>query len=344
MTISRFVFDRLSDGREVEAVTLSSNRLRATIMTYGATLQSLMAPDRDGAMKDVVLGHDALRPYLEQPDYLGVTVGRYANRIAGGRFTLDGKGYQLTQNDGDNSLHGGVQGFDKNLWAIDEVSQTHVRMSRVSPDGEQGYPGVLQVAVTFTVSDTDLRIDYEATTDAATIINLTNHALFNLGSGLDAELTLAADAYTPINAALIPTGELRDVTGTVFDFRGARCISDGVRAANDAQICIGRGYDHNFVLRGEKTAEPRQAARLFDPASGIGLDILTTEPGIQLYTGNFLNGTLPGKGGVLYRQGDGIALEAQNFPDAPNQSRFPNPVLRPGETYRQTTIHRFFTR
>ena len=342
MTISRFVFDRLADGREVEAVTLSSSRLRATILTYGATLQSLMAPDRDGAAKDVVLGHDALKPYVEQPDYLGVTVGRYANRIAGGRFTLDGKAYQLTQNDGDNSLHGGMQGFDKTLWTIDAVSDASVRMSRVSPDGEQGYPGDLTVAVTFTLSDSDLRIDYEATTDAPTIINLTNHALFNLGSGLDAELTLAADVYTPINAALIPTGELRDVTGTAFDFRGGRRIADGVRMATDAQICIGRGYDHNFVLNGGKTSEPRQAARLFDPGSGIGLDILTTEPGVQLYTGNFLNGTLPGKGGVLYRQGDGIALEAQNFPDAPNQSNFPSPVLRPGETYRQTTIHRFF--
>lgn len=342
MTVSRFVFDRMPDGREVEAVTLSNDVLHATILAYGATLQSLIVRDRDGAAKDIVLGHDTLKPYLEQPDYLGVTVGRYANRIAGGRFTLDGKACQLTQNDGDNSLHGGVQGFDKNLWVIDEAGDTHVRLSRVSPDGEQGYPGALTVAVTFTLSDADLRIDYEATTDAPTIVNLTNHALFNLGSGLDAELTLAADAYTPINSALIPTGELRDVTGTVFDFREAGRINDGVRDAGDEQIRVGRGYDHNFVLNGGKTVEPKQAARLFDPSSGIGLDILTTEPGIQLYTGNFLNGTLPGKGGVLYRQGDGIALEAQNFPDAPNQPNFPSPVLRPGETYRQTTVHRFF--
>ncbi|MBP2161244.1 MULTISPECIES: aldose epimerase family protein [Asticcacaulis] len=344
MTSRRFVFDHLPYGREIEAVTLQSSRLSATILAYGATLQSLMVPDRDGAMKDVVLGHDTLKPYIEQPDYLGVTVGRYANRIAGGRFALEGKTYQLTRNDGDNSLHGGLQGFDKIDWTIDAVGDDYVRMSRVSPDGEQGYPGELTVAVTFTLSDTDLRIDYEATTDAPTIINLTNHALFNFGSGLDAELTLAADAYTPIDGTLIPTGELRDVTGTVFDFRAGRRLNDGVRRADDAQVAIGRGYDHNFVLRGGKTAEPKQAARLFDQSTGIGLDILTTEPGIQLYTGNFLIGTLPGKGGILYRQGDGIALEAQNFPDAPNQPEFPNPVLRPGETYRQTTIHRFFTR
>jgi aldose 1-epimerase len=343
MTFSRFVFDQLPFGREIDAVTLRSDRLSATIITYGATLQSLLVPDRDGVMKDVVLGHDTLTPYVEQPDYLGVTVGRYANRIAGGRFILDGKTYQLTQNDGDNSLHGGSQGFDKRLWTIDDTGDAWVRLSRISQDGEQGYPGELTVAVTFTLSDADLRIDYEATTTAPTIINLTNHALFNLGSGLDAELTLAADAYTPINTALIPTGELCDVTGTVFDFRGGRRLNDGVRDAGHEQVRIGRGYDHNFVLKGGRTAEPKQAARLFDPASGIGLDILTTEPGIQLYTGNFLNGTLPGKGGVLYRQGDGIALEAQNFPDAPNQPGFPNPVLRPGETYRQTTIHRFFT-
>jgi aldose 1-epimerase len=342
MTASYFVFAHLPDGREVEAVRLYNGRLEATFMSYGATLQSLRVPDRDGEVRDVVLGHDKLKPYLEQPDYIGVTVGRYANRIAGGRFTLDGNVYQLTQNDGDNSLHGGVQGFDKSLWTIEDTGDDYVRMRRVSPDGEEGYPGELEVAVTFTLSDTDLRIDYEATTNAPTIINLTNHALFNLGSGLDAELTLAADAYTPINAALIPTGERCDVTGTVFDFRGGRRINDGVRVAADAQICVGRGYDHNFVLTGGKTPEPKPAARLFDRMSGIGLDILTTEPGIQLYTGNFLNGTLPGKGGVLYRQGDGIALEAQNFPDAPNQPGFPNPVLRPGETYRQTTIHRFF--
>ncbi len=344
MTASRFVFDRLPDGRAVEAVTLSNRDLRATILAYGATLQSLCVPDRNGAAKDVVLGHDTLNSYVEQTDYLGVTVGRYANRIAGGRFTLDGQVYQLTQNDGANSLHGGIQGFDKAVWIIDAVGENYVRLSRVSPDGEQGYPGELTVAVTFTLSDADLRIDYEATTNAPTVINLTNHTLFNLGSGLDAELTLAADAYTPINAALVPTGERRDVTGTVFDFRKGRRINDGVRAAGDDQIRVGRGYDHNFVLAGGRTAEPRQAVRLFDRATGIGLDILTTEPGIQLYTGNFLNGTLTGKGGILYRQGDGIALEAQNFPDAPNQPGFPNSVLRPGEIYRQATIHRFFTR
>lgn len=344
MTASRFVFDCLPDGREVEAVTLSNKDLRATILAYGATLQSLCVPDRDGLAKDVVLGHDTLNAYVEQSDYLGVTVGRYANRIAGGRFTLDGQAHQLTQNDGANSLHGGIQGFDKCVWSIDEVGDNYVRLSRVSPDGEQGYPGELTVAVTFTVSDTDLRIDYEAMTNAPTVINLTNHTLSNFGSGLDAELTLAANAYTPINAALVPTGEQRDVTGTVFDFREGRRINDGVRTASDDQIRTGRGYDHNFVLTGGRTAEPRQAVRLFDPASGIGLDILTTEPGIQLYTGNFLNGTLPGKGGVMYRQGDGIALEAQNFPDAPNQPGFPNSALRPGDIYRQATIHRFFIR
>jgi aldose 1-epimerase len=349
------IFDHLPDGREVNAFRLDSGKgVVATVLDYGAGLQSLITPDRSGSGADIVLGHDRIAPYLEQPTYLGVTVGRYANRIVDGRFMLDGKAYQLAGNDGGQALHGGVHGFDKHLWMVEDsgadTKSAWVRLGRVSPDGEEGYPGDLTVAVTYRLTrDNELVIDYEATTTAPTVVNLTNHALFNLSgvasgkSAMHAHLTVYADAFTPVDERLIPVGDPRPVAGSPFDFRKARAIVARLRDASDAQIRIGRGYDHNYCLRGGRTIKPKQAARLVDPDNGRGLLILTTEPGLQVYSGNFLNGTLMGKGEVLYRQGDGIALEAQTFPDAPNRPDFPSARLDPGQVYRQTTVHRFFT-
>ena len=352
--VSQSVFDHLPDGAAVTAIRLSNGRgISATVLTWGAALQSLITPDRAGYGADIVLGHDRIAPYLDQPTYIGVIVGRCANRIAGARFTLDGVVHKLGANDGDNSLHGGRRGFDKYLWDIEaceaDDKEARVRLGRISPDGEEGYPGALTASVIYRLtSEGELIIDYEATTDTPTICNLTNHALFNLSGvasgrcALDAHLTLYADAFTPVDADLIPTGELRPVAGSPFDFRKVRALNTGLRDASDEQIRLGRGYDHNYVLRGGRTTQPKPAARLFDPDSGRGLTILTTEPGLQLYSGNFLDGTLRGKG-LLYRQGDGVALEAQTFPDAPNRPDFPSARVDPGEVYRQTTVHRFFT-
>jgi aldose 1-epimerase len=350
-TFRAFTFDHFPDGQAVAAVTLDSGAgVTATILAYGATLQALTLGDRDGTLADIVMGHDRLAPYLERPFFLGVTVGRFANRINRGRFALDGVEYQVSLNDGAHSLHGGGCGFDKRLWTMDvptiDGDGVSVRLSRRSPDGEEGYPGNLDVAVTYRLGrDNILAIAYEATTDAPTIVSLTNHALYNLrggGSALEAELTIAADDFTPIGETLIPTGERHKVAGTSFDFRNARRLEDGVRDARDAQIRIGRGYDHNFCLRGGVTTEPRSVARLYDPRSGRGVEISTTKPGLQLYTGNFFDGTLVGKGGRLYRQGDGVALETQHFPDAPNRPTFPSARLDPGQVYRHTSLYRLF--
>ncbi len=346
-----FTFDHLPGGDAVPAVTLDNGSgVTATILAYGAALQALTLAGRDGAAADIVLGHDTIAPYLEKPFFLGVTVGRFANRIAKGRFTLDGVDCQIGLNDGANSLHGGAQGFDRHLWTLDtpvaDGDGVFVRLSRRSPDGEEGFPGTLDVAVTYRLGrDNALAIAYEATTDRATVVSLTNHALFNLrggGNALEAELTVHADDFTPVDSALIPTGERKAVAGTPFDFRGPRRLDDGVRDATDAQIRLGRGYDHNFALRGGVTPEPRPVARLYDRHSGRGVDILTTKPGLQLYTGNFFDGTLVGKGGRTYRQGDGIALETQHFPDAPNRPTFPSARLDPGQVYRHTTLYRLF--
>ncbi len=347
-----FTFDHLPSGDAVGAVTLDSGSgVTATILAYGATLQGVTLADRDGVVADIVLGHDTLKPYLDQPNYLGVTVGRFANRLNRGRFTLDGAEYQVGLNDGTNSLHGGQGGFDKRLWVMDaplaDADAASVRLSRLSPDGEEGFPGNLDVAVTYRLGrDNVLAIDYVATTDRATVVSLTNHALYNLRGGgyaLDAELTVHADDFIPVNATLIPTGERHAVAGTPFDFRTARRLDDGVRDAHDAQIRLGRGYDHNFALRGGVTNAPKPAARLYDAKSGRGVEIATTKPGVQLYTANFFDGTLIGKGGRAYRQGDGVALETQHFPDAPNRPTFPSARLNPGEVYRHTSLYRFFT-
>lgn len=350
-TATRTPFGKLSDGTAIERVTLTNNAgVSASIISYGATLQALEAPDRAGRKADILLGYDDLAGYVEKPNYFGVTVGRYANRIAGGRFTLDGRGYQLTLNDKTNSLHGGAKGFDKQPWRIVSLKQgpvASVTLALTSPAGDQGYPGTLQVSVTYSLDEMGaLSIEFGAATDAPTVVNMTNHAIFNLGGEgaergiLDERLTIPATHYTPVNAALIPTGELTPVAGTVFDFTHGRIIGEGVRDGRDPQIVAGRGYDHNFALDAGATAQPKLAARLEDPQSGRVLEVLSDQPGVQVYTGNFLDGTFVGKSGHLYRMGDGIALEPQKFPDTPNQPAFGSARVDPGKPYRHHMIYR----
>lgn len=345
----------LSDGTAIEAITLSNGKgVAARILTYGATLQSLIAPDRDGKPADVVLGYDDLASYVDHPNYFGVTVGRYANRIAGGRFTLDGKSYQLPLNDTANSLHGGGKGFDKVAWQVVSVKSGPVAtlvLRHISPDGDAGYPGTLDCTVTYALDEAGaLTIAFEAKTSKPTVVNMTNHAIFNLsgeGSPDGATghlLTIPAKAYTPVDASLIPTGELRAVAGSVFDFRSPRRVAEGIRDGKDEQIRFGKGYDHNFALDKGLTRAPEPAAKLEDPVSGRVLEVLTTEPGIQFYTGNFLDGSLIGKHGHLYRMGDGIALEPQKFPDAPNQPAFVSARVDPDTPYRHVMIYRLSTR
>ncbi len=341
----------LKDGTAIEAVTLSNaHGVSAKILSYGATLQSLMGPDRAGKIADVVLGYDDLASYVDHPNFFGVTVGRYANRIAGGRFTLDGKAYQLPLNDKVNSLHGGGEGFDKVAWTVVSVKSgptATLVLGHRSPDGESGYPGNLDVTVTYTLDEAgNLGIAYDAKTDAPTIVNMTNHAIFDLsgeGSAMGANghrLTIPAKAITPVDDKLIPTGALQPVQGTVFDFRSGRIVGEGIRDGRDEQIRYGHGYDHNFALDKGLTAKPELAARLEDPVSGRVLDVLTTEPGVQFYTGNFLDGTFVGKKGHLYRMGDGIALEPQKFPDAPNKPSFISARVDPGKHYHHAMIYR----
>jgi len=344
----------LADGTAVEAVTLSNAKgVSARIITLGATLQTLEMPDRDGKTADVELGYDDVRSYADHPNYWGASVGRYANRIADGKFTLDGKTYVLSQNDKANSLHGGMKGFDKLNWTLAAVKSgttASATFTLTSPAGDQGYPATLKVTATYTLDDAgDLTIDYAATSDAPTIVNLTNHAIFNLaGEGVPGgiyahRLTIPASHYTPVNAALIPTGELRPVAGSVFDFRSGRIIEDGIRDGNDPQIVAGRGYDHNFALDAGATKAPKLAARLEDPGSGRVLEVWSDQPGLQVYTGNFLDGTLVGKSGHLYRMGDGIALEPQKFPDTPNQPAFGSARVDPAHPYHHRMIFRLST-
>ena len=341
----------LKDGTAIEAVTLSNaHGVSARILSYGATLQSLMGPDRNGKIADVMLGYDDLASYVDHPNFFGVTVGRFANRIAGGRFTLDGKAYQLPLNDKVNSLHGGGKGFDKVAWKI--VSATNGPTATLvlgyrSLDGDSGYPGNLDVTVTYTLDEAgNLGIAYDAKTDKPTIVNMTNHGIFDLGgegSAMGAyghRLTIPAKAITPVDDKLIPTGTLQPVAGTVFDFRNGRIVGEGIRDGRDQQIRYGHGYDHNFALDKGLTAKPELAARLEDPVSGRVLEVLTTEPGVQFYTGNFLDGTFIGKKGHLYRMGDGIALEPQKFPDAPNKPNFVSARVDPGKPYHHAMIYR----
>ena len=341
----------LRDGTAIEAITLSNaHGVSARVLSYGATLQSLMGPDRNGKIADVVLGYDDLASYVDHPNFFGVTVGRYANRIAGGRFTLDGKTYQLPLNDKTNTLHGGGNGFDKVAWTIVSAKSgptATLVLGYRSPDGDSGYPGTLDVTVTYTLDDAgNLGISYDAKTDKPTIVNMTNHAIFDLGGEGSAagtyghRLTIPAKAITPVGETLIPTGALQPVAGTVFDFRGGRIVGEGIRDGRDQQIRYGHGYDHNFALDKGLTAKPEMAARLEDPLSGRVLEVLSTEPGVQFYTGNFLDGTFVGKQGHLYRMGDGIALEPQKFPDAPNKPNFVSARVDPGKPYHHAMIYR----
>ncbi len=344
-------FGTTPDGETVDLITLRSpSGIELDVSTYGGIVTRLLASDRDGNLADVVLGHESLEAYLAGTPYFGAIVGRYGNRIAGGRFTVDGTEYALATNNGPNHLHGGDRGFDKVVWSAEPYSndsEAGVVLTYVSPDGDEGYPGELSVRVTYALTTTgDLRIDYEATTDAPTVVNLTHHGYWNLaghGAGyiLGHELTVQADRFTPVDEGLIPTGELRPVESTPFDFREATAIGDRIEA-DDEQLSFGGGYDHNFVLNGwEHDGALRSAAILRDPVSGRKMEVLTTEPGLQFYSGNFLDGTDVGKGGVVYEHRSGLCLETQHFPDSPNQPDFPSTVLRPGETYRSTTVYRF---
>jgi aldose 1-epimerase len=341
----------LKDGTLIESITLSNERgLSARILSYGATLQSLMVPDRYGKAADIVLGFDTVAEYEAAHAYFGATIGRYANRLAKGRFTLDGVSYQLPTNDGMNSLHGGGAGFDRKAWAVWSIlsgAVASVAFGLKSPDGDSGYPGEVNATVTYSLDEVgNLTILFTATTSKPTILNMTNHALFALaGEGapqgaMPEKLTIAAAAYTPVDATLIPTGELRRTEGSVFSFATGRILAEGLRDGREQQIRLGRGYDHNFVLAKGQTVSPQLAARLEDPASGRVLEVLTTEPGLQLYTGNFLDGTVVGKRGHLYRMGDGIALEPQKFPDTPNKPAFGSARVDPAKPYRHEMIYR----
>ncbi|WP_425834311.1 aldose epimerase family protein [Streptomyces fractus] len=342
-------FGKLADGTKIYRWSLENGGTRLKVLNYGGIVQSLELPDRHGRYVNVSLGYDTVEEYVAGTTFFGATIGRYGNRIAKGKFTLDGKAYQVSVNDGENSLHGGAKGFNTRVWDIEPFtsgSDVGLHMHYTSVDGEMGYPGTLKTTVTYTLTARgDWRIDYEATTDKATVVNLTNHTYYNLageGSGTiyDHELTLAASRYTPTDAGLIPTGEQALVAGTPFDFRKAKPIGRDIRAAHPQQI-LAKGFDHNWVLDKGITAKPVLVATLRDPASGRSLKIATDQPGLQFYSGNFLDGTLVGQSGRTYRQGDGLALETQHFPDSPNQPSFPSTVLRPGETYRTTTVHSF---
>ncbi len=344
-------FGRTADGEAVDLFTLrSAQGMVVRITTYGGTVVSLEVPDRQGGSADVVLGFDTLEGYLGRHPHFGGIIGRYGNRIARGRFTLGGIEYVLARNDGENHLHGGIRGFDRVLWKGRDASTAAgpaVELSYLSKDGEEGYPGNLSTRVTYTLTDkNELRIDYEATTDKETVVNLTNHSYFNLagqGAGdiLGHELVLDAARFTPLREGLMPTGDRLPVEGTPFDFRKATAIGARIGAA-DAQITLGKGYDHNFILDGE-SATLRPAARVVEAGSGRVMEVLTTEPGVQFYTGNFLDGSVKGKGGKSYGLRTGFCLETQHFPDSPNQPAFPSTALRPGRQYRTTTIYRFST-
>lgn len=334
MTVTRKNFGTGADGEDVYLYTLKNrNGVEVSITNYGGTITSIMAPDRNGVFGDVALGYETLDEYVKNPRYFGALIGRFANRIAGGKFSLNGVEYQLALNNGKNHLHGGAKGFDKRVWKSSETVDG-LHLEYFSADGEENYPGNFSVAVDYSLNDeNELRIDYHATTDKDTIVNLTNHSYFNLGGQgtiLDHELTLHAGSFTPVADDLIPTGEIRSVDGTPMDFRTGRVIGQG-------------GYDHNFALDDWDRGSLRSVARLREPRSGRVMEVLTTQPGIQFYSGNFLDGSLIGKGGVAYQKYAGLCLETQHYPDSPNHPNFPSTMLRVGETYREATIYKFTT-
>ncbi len=348
-SIEQQTFGEMPDGRAVELYTLANDRgVEVTIMSYGGTLVSLQAPDRDGVRADIVLGFDEFAPYLSQHPYFGTLIGRYANRIAGASFTIEGKTYRLSANDGRNHLHGGRIGFDKILWDAEPAYSPEgpqLALSHLSRAGEEGYPGNLAVRVTYTLNEQDeLRLDYSARTDQTTVVNLTHHSYFNLaGAGTihDHMLRLAAERHLPVDAELIPLGEQRAVKSTPFDFTDARSIGSSI-SAEEVQLQLAGGYDHCWVLA-QQSGASALAAELYEPMSGRTLTVFTTQPGIQVYTGNFLNG-IQGKRGQRYGRHCGLCLETQHFPDSPHQPAFPSTVLEPGGCYQQSTVFRFGVR
>lgn len=342
MTTASTSFGTTPDGQAVELFTLTNaNGLKAKITNYGAILVSLETPDKDGQLVDITLGYDTLDDYVKDECYFGCTVGRFANRIRQGKFTLDGKEYTLAGNDEGHHLHGGDVGFSKRVWKVEPVEPDAVKFFYSSPDGEEHYPGALDVTVVYTLSDeNELKIDYTATADAPTIVNLTNHTYWNLrgpaaGNILDHLVTIEADEYTEVNEELVPNGEIVPTAGTALDFSSPHTVGERI-----AQI--EGGYDHNYVARGP-AGQLRPMAKVVDPTRGRVMEIAATNPGIQFYTGNFLDGTITGKDGLAYRQHAALCLETQHYPDSPNHDNFPSVVLRPGETYRQTTVHKFST-
>jgi aldose 1-epimerase len=349
--VTRALFGMTREQVPVEIYTLTNaNRVEMRVITYGGIITSLKVPDRSGHFDDVVLGFDTMDGYLKDPPYFGALIGRYGNRIAKGQFTLDGQAFKLATNNGPNHLHGGVKGFDKVLWnamPADAAEGVSLTLTRRSGDGEEGYPGNLQVSVRYMLTDkNELAIEYRATTDKATPINLTQHSYFNLaannGDILGHQLTLNASRYTPVDSTLIPTGELALVEGTPFDFRVPTAIGQRI-ALDHVQLKNGNGYDHNLVL--DRTGPGlERAAFVVEPSSGRTIEIVTTEPGIQLYSGNFLDGTIIGKGGRVYKQRSGFCLETQHFPDSPNRPSFPSTILRPGQTYASKTVLTFGVR
>ena len=341
-----------ADGKPVEIYTLTNSKgMEARIITYGGTVVSLRVPDRNGKLGDVVLGYDSLADYQRATNYIGTLIGRYGNRIARGRFSVDGNEYVLATNNGLNHLHGGVKGFNKVVWTARPLVSKDgpdLELTYLSRDGEEGYPGNLSVKVVYSLNDdNELKIDYSAKTDKPTLVNLTQHSYFNLaGAGkgdiLAHELSINADRFTPTDSGSIPTGELRAVKGTPFDFNRPTAIGSRIEK-DDEQLRIGKGYDHNFVLNKNKD-ELSLAATVYEPGTGRVMEVFTTEPGIQFYSGNFLDGAIAGKNGAIYPKRSGFCLEAQHFPDSPNEPSFPSTILRPGQTYSQTTIYRFSVR
>jgi aldose 1-epimerase len=349
LSAGKRLFGKLNNGKEVYMYTLKNrNGMTAEIINYGATVVSLFAPDKNGKFADVILGYDSLQSYENGTSYFGAIVGRYGNRIGKGKFTLEGKSYQLTINNGENHLHGGTIGFNKKLWSTDSYDGHSLKMTLVSPDGDQGYPGTLTINVTYSLTDNnELKIDYSATTDKPTILNPTNHCYFNLTGNLENTilnqvLMINADKYTPIDSEFITTGEIAKVAGTPMDFRNPTPIGERIND-NFIQLKNGKGYDHNWVLN-DYNGKVREAATVYDPSSGRELEVLTDQPGVQFYSGNFLDGSEIGKGGIHYQHRTGMCLETQHFPDSPNKKNFPSVELKPGEKFNSTTIYRFTTR
>ena len=340
------IFGHMDDGTEVHRCRLEVPGLRVAILTYGGAVASLEAPDRAGRMANVVLGLPTLAEYVRHSPYFGALLGRYANRIARGRFVLDGVEHQLACNNGPNTIHGGVRNFSKRVWTIGATDGRRLELSYTSEAGEEGFPGTLRVHVAYELTeDRTLAIHYHAETSAPTVVNLSNHTYWNLagegsGSALGHEVQIDADRFTPVDDTQIPTGEIRPVEGTPFDFRTPAQVGARIRG-NDKQLLPGRGYDHNWVLPGGVTEVPRRVARMHEPNSGRVLEVSTTQPGVQFYSGNSLDGSLVGPGGHAYRQGDALVFETQHFPNSPNQPNFPSTVLRPGERFRSTTCYHF---